>query len=242
MVGSDTEKNRDQARVQLERFRRIVIDARGQVQESERQLRGLLGIRSDDGTRLVPSDEPNLASYTPDFQQAANDAAANRPELLQCHLDLKAQQRNLALQKKLGQPDLVSAAEVSVERSSDQSRDTELKVLEYLVQQYRQVIQTHSDIEPVRAERRALQAYVAKIDTLISNGKYSAEEYLNFLTVQQQLATAIATEYQAIASYNCALSTFEFAKGTIQKKMNLSIEESSKSPSAPKKELDSLKK
>ena len=36
-VGSETPCNQDQSRAQFERFRRMVIDARGQVGESERQ-------------------------------------------------------------------------------------------------------------------------------------------------------------------------------------------------------------
>jgi outer membrane protein TolC len=302
LVGSDPSQNRDQARAQLERFKRMVIDARGQVLESERQLRGLIGLRSDDGTRLVPIDEPNLAPYTPDYQEAANDAMANRPELLQCRQDLKVQQLNLILQKNLRRPDLrfisqysiqglgtrldgspwvndsqtipgnaltqlgynqfqnwtvglrltmplgfrdanafVREAQLSIARSYYQLRDTELKVLEYLTQQYRQVIQTHADIGPARAEREALQIYIAKIDTLIAIGKWNPQDFLNYLTVQQQLATAIATEYQAIANYNNALATFEFAKGTIKQYNNVSVGEGPLPSWAQKKAADHLK-
>jgi outer membrane protein TolC len=302
LVGSDPSQNRDQARAQLERFKRMVIDARGQVLESERQLRGLIGLRSDDGTRLVPIDEPNLAPYTPDFQEAANDAMANRPELLQCRQDLKVQQLNLILQKNLRRPDLrfisqysiqglgtrldgspwvdaaqtipgnaltqlgynqfqnwtvglrltmpigfrdanalVREGQLSVARSYYQLRDTEMKVNEYLIQQYRQVIQTHADIGPARAEREALQIYIAKIDTLIAIGKWNPQDFLNYLTVQQQLATAIATEYQTIANYNNALATFEFAKGTIKQYNNVTVGEGPLPPWAQKKAADHIK-
>ncbi len=301
-VGSDPSQNRDQARAQFERFSRQVIDARDQVQESERQLRGLLGLRSDDGTRLVPIDEPNLAPYSPDFQEAANDAMANRPELLQCRQDLKVQQLNLLLQKNLRRPDLrfvsqysiqslgtrldgspwvdnaqlipgnaltqladnrfhnwtlglrmtmplgfrdanafVREAQLSIARSYYQLRDTELKVLEYLTQQYRQVIKTHADIGPARAEREALQVYIAKIDTLIAIGKWNPQDFLNYLTVQQQLATAIATEYQTIANYNNALATFEFAKGTIKQYNNVTVGEGPLPAWAQKKAADHIK-
>ena len=83
-----------------------MYQARGQVLESERQLRGLLGLRSDDGVRLVPIDEPNLAPYKPDFYEAANEAIAYRPELMLARQDLKIQQLNLLLQKNLRRPDL----------------------------------------------------------------------------------------------------------------------------------------
>lgn len=302
IVGSDPSQNADQARAQFERFRRMVIDARGTVLESERQLRGLLGLRSDDGTRLVPIDEPNLAPYKPDFQEAANDAMANRPEILQCRQDLKFQQLNLLLQKNLRRPDLrfvsqysiqglgtrldgsqfvdaagtipgnalaqmaadqfqnwtlglrltmplgfrdanayVREGQLSVARSYIQLHDTELKVLEYLVQQYRQVVQTHADIAPAREERKALQIYIAKIETLIAIGKWNPQDFLNYLTVQQQLATAIATEYQLIANYNNALATFEFAKGTIKAYNNVTVGEGPLPPWAQKKAADHIK-
>jgi outer membrane protein TolC len=301
-VGTDPSQNQDQAQAQLERFRRTTIDARGQVLESERQLRGLLGLRSDDGTRLVPIDEPNLAPYVPDFQEAANEAIANRPEILQCRQDLKVQQLNLLLQKNLRRPDLrlvsqysvqalgthldgpnyinaplstnvlpgnalgllgadqyqnwtiglrmtmplgfrdanalVHEGQLSLARSYYQLRDTELKVLEYLVQQYRQVVQTHADIAPARAERESLQRYIKKIETLIAIGKWNPQDFLNYLTVQQQLATAIATEFQAIANYNNALATFEFAKGTIKQYNNVSVAEGPLPPWAQKKARD----
>ena len=115
-VGTDPSQNQDQARAQFERFRRTVIDARGTVLESERQLRGPApDLRSDDGTRLVPIDEPNLAPYLPDFHEAANDAMANRPEILQCRQDLKVQQLNLILQKNLRRPDLRFISQYSIQ-------------------------------------------------------------------------------------------------------------------------------
>jgi outer membrane protein TolC len=301
-VGTDPSQNRDQARAQFERFRRMVIDARGSVLEAERQLRGFIGLRSDDGYRLVPIDEPNLAPYVPDFHEAANDAMANRPELLQCRQDLKVQQLNLVLQKNLRRPDLrfvsqysiqglgtrldgsqfvdstdqipgnaltnmaadkfqnwmlglrltmplgfrdanafVREAQLSVARSYYQLRDSELKVLEYVIQQYRNVIQTHADIAPAREERKALQVYIAKIDLLISIGKWNPQDFLNYLTVQQQLATAIATEYQLIANYNNALAQFEFAKGTIQQYNNVTVGEGPLPPWAQKKAKDHIR-
>ena len=132
----------------------------------------------------------------------------------------------------------VREGQLSLARSYYQLRDTELKVLEYVVQQYRQVVQTHADIAPARAERKALQEYIRKIETLISIGKWNPQDFLNSLTVQQQLATAIATEFQAIANYNNALATFEFAKGTIKQYNNVSVNEGPLPAWAQKKAAD----
>ena len=105
-AGTDPPYQLHQARAQLELFRSQVYTARGQVLEAERQLRGLMGLRSDDGQRLVPVDEPNLAPFQPDFHEAANEAVAGRPELLLARQELKIQQLNMLLQKNLRRPDL----------------------------------------------------------------------------------------------------------------------------------------
>jgi hypothetical protein len=94
--------------------------------------------------------------------------------------------------------------------------DAWIKALENLAELYRQVVQTYTDIAPAREERKALQIYIAKIEALILNGKWNPQDELNYLTVQHQLATAIATEIQAIANYNNALVMFEFAIGAIK--------------------------
>ena len=56
----------------------------------ERQLRGLLNLPIEDGTRLVPVDEPVLAAYQPDWHAAENEALALRPELVLAREDFRA--------------------------------------------------------------------------------------------------------------------------------------------------------
>lgn len=228
-TGTELAQNEDMAKGQFERFRRNSLDARGTAIGSERQLRGLLGLPGEDGMSLIPGDEPKLTFIQPDFQEAAKEAMANRPELVKCRQDVQWKQLKLSLAKcnvdGLGQP--ISTAEeladkaAKLKESQGQLRDTEMKVMEFLVRQYRQVIQTHADIAPARAERETLQIYLSRIDTLIARGKWNPQDFQNYLTAQQQLATAIATEHQAIASYNIALAAFEFAKGTIRQQRNV---------------------
>ncbi len=95
-----------QVLAQVQLFRAQVVTARGQVLAAERQLRGLLGMRSDDGTRLVPVDEPTLVPYRPDYYELATEALQNVPELMIARQELKAQQLNLILQRNLRRPDL----------------------------------------------------------------------------------------------------------------------------------------
>jgi outer membrane protein TolC len=301
-AGTDPPQNEWQARAQFEDFRGLVIQARGQVLEAERQLRGLINLRSDDGTRLVPIDQPNEAPYMPDFYAAANEALANRPELLLLRQELKAQQLNLLLQKNLRQADLrsffqydvaglgtrldgdefanpartvpgnaltslgnndfnswtmgfrldvpigfrdanaaVRNAQLTLARSYYQLRDTELKALEYLVNAYRRLVESHALIGPLRARREALQIYLGKVNEVIQIGRWDAAYYQNYLTVQQQFAASIAAEFRAVADYNTALAVFEFAKGTVQQYNNVTIGEGPLPPWVYKKATDHIR-
>ena len=120
---------------------------------------------------------------------------------------------------------LVRQAQLNMTRSYVQLRDVELKTIEYLSFSYRRVIETHSRIAPARGERESLQRYIWRVREVIRGGGWKPEEFLNYLTVQQQLAAAIATEQRAVADYNTALAAFEFAKGTVQQYNKVSIGE-----------------
>ncbi len=302
-LGTTPPQSLDQIEAQFHRFQGQVYQARGQVLESERQLRGLLGLRSDDGVRIVPIDEPNLTPYIPDFYEAANDAVALRPEVMLARQDVKFRQLDLMLQKNLRRPDLrtygtydvaglgtrlggstfdningiqspgnafgslsqnrfntwtlgikldmpigfrdanalVRQANLNLARSYVQLRDSELKSIEYLSLQFRRVIQTHHQIAPARAERESLQRYIYRIREVIRIGSWNEQFFLNFLTVQQQLATAVANESQAIAQYNIALASFEFAKGTIQQYNNVSVGEGPLPPWVQKRAKDHIR-
>ncbi len=76
------------------------------VLEAERQLRGLLGLSVEDGTRLVPVDTPTLAPYQPDWNAALNEAMAKKPELVLARQQLKARQLQLINEKNQLLPDL----------------------------------------------------------------------------------------------------------------------------------------
>jgi outer membrane protein TolC len=104
--GRTTEQNLEQTRVQYEQFRSQRLTALGQVLDSERQLRGLLGMKIEDGYRLVPADIPTLAPYRPDWKTSLDDALARRPELILARDDLKFRQLDLIRQRNSLLPDL----------------------------------------------------------------------------------------------------------------------------------------
>jgi outer membrane protein TolC len=91
---------------QYEQFRAQRIEAINTLLENERQLRLLVGLEAEDGTRLMPSDSPTLSPYRPDWQQAEQDALAKRPELSLARQEIKAAQMRLLLAKNQIMPDL----------------------------------------------------------------------------------------------------------------------------------------
>jgi outer membrane protein TolC len=99
-----------QLRPQLEQqywtFYAQVIEARGQVLEADRAFRGLLGMRSDDGTVFAPADVPTETPVRIDFRAAYEEGLQNRPEVLMARQELKAQQLNLRAQRYARMPDL----------------------------------------------------------------------------------------------------------------------------------------
>lgn len=100
-------------RGQYEEFRGERMAALGAVLERERNLRGILGLPVEDGTRLVPVTPPTLAPYRPDWEVALSDALNQRPELVLARENLRAQQLALLREKNLLKPDLRLFAQYS---------------------------------------------------------------------------------------------------------------------------------
>ncbi len=96
---------KEQAEAQYWLFRQQVITARQQVLESDRVLRGLLGLKSDDGTIFAPADVPMKVLFTPDIQTVYDEALVSRPELMIARQEVKARQLDLLNQKNLRMPD-----------------------------------------------------------------------------------------------------------------------------------------
>jgi outer membrane protein TolC len=251
-----------------------VIQARGQVLEADRALRGLMGLRSDDGTIFVPSDEPLRTPFTINFREAYNEGLKNRPEVIIARQELKARQLDLRAQKLGRMPDLrffssydvnglggrffgpdnnafsslatnqfnswqvgirldmplgfrdanalVRQAQWNLWRTYYTLSDAERKVFEILVQSRRQMDQAYAQIETQSKIRKANEEQskllFEKIDQLTGGAAY-----VQVTQAQQNLARAIAAEFQAVADYNSALARIEFAKGSIQRYNNITV-------------------
>lgn len=93
-------------KAQYHEFRTERVKALGLVLEAERNLRRIIGLKIEDGTRLVPITPPSLAPYTPNWAAAREDALALRPELILARQNLKNAQYNLRIQENFLKPDL----------------------------------------------------------------------------------------------------------------------------------------
>jgi outer membrane protein TolC len=105
-VGQIAQQDLEQTRAQYELFRAQRVTALGKVLENERQLRLLLGMKIEDGYRIVPSDSPTMAHFKPDWPASENEALALRPELILARQELKFRQFDLIAQKNQLRPDL----------------------------------------------------------------------------------------------------------------------------------------
>jgi outer membrane protein TolC len=95
-----------QARGQYESFRANRLNALNDLLDQERAFRGMLGMVPQDGTRLVPSDQPTLAPYLPDWETALAETMALQPSIILCREEVKAAQLNLRAQENNLLPDL----------------------------------------------------------------------------------------------------------------------------------------
>jgi outer membrane protein TolC len=80
--------------------------ARPGVLEAERKLRYVIGLPVEDGTQLIPSDEPTVESLALRWEGAWQDAQLNRPELKQVLKEIEAAELLLVRAKDLMKPDL----------------------------------------------------------------------------------------------------------------------------------------
>jgi len=103
--GINIPSQRDLVAAQYLLFRTQLLNARQQVLDSDRILRGLLGLKSNDGTVFVPADAPLKVLFSPDVDAVFKDALQSRPELMIARQEVKARQFDLLNQKQLRRPD-----------------------------------------------------------------------------------------------------------------------------------------
>lgn len=110
-LGAQTDAETAPVRGQYEEFRGQRTTALGLVLDAERNLRGILGLPVEDGTRIVPMTPPSLAMYAPDWNASVRDALNLRPELVLARDNLRLAQYNLEIAENFLKPDVRFAAQ-----------------------------------------------------------------------------------------------------------------------------------
>jgi outer membrane protein TolC len=276
-----------QTGTQLEDFRSQRITAISNVLEKERALRVLCGMKLEDGERLIPVDTPTVQEFKPDWDSAAKDALALRPELIIAREDVKRRQLELIRERNGLLPDVrleasyalhglgtrldgdgvfppfpqgssqtdnalrdlagmhygdynfgvvasvplgyraqhasIRAANLRLAQSYIVLRDQERKALNNLEVAYRLVT---SDYDLIQRRRAGREWAALQVEARFKEFKAGKTTVDFVLTAQQQWATALSQEYQAIANYNLDLAAFQFVKGTLLQHDNITIMES----------------
>ena len=269
-------QNLEQDRLLYEQLRSQRMTALGQILESERQLRSLLGMKIEDGYRLVPTDTPAMTPYAPDWKVSLDETLAQRPELILARQDLKFRQLDLIRQRNSLLPDLrfvasdtlhsvgsqldegpvpanafhqlfsdpfnnyslgfllnvplgyraansgVRAAQLSLQRSYLSLRSEENKAELFLGQAYRQVVEFERQIEINQAALRSATLQLRAYKDLFQGGRGTSYGADLVLAIQNWSLSA-SNLYTAIVQYNNALTSLEFARGSIRERDSVII-------------------
>jgi outer membrane protein TolC len=282
-----------QAEGQYNLFRSQRLQAIDTLLDNERQLRAIMGLQIEDGTRLVPSDAPTLAEYRPNWETGLAETLQNRPELYMARQDVKVAQYNVQLAKNFLLPDLRSYAlydsnaignrldgsasdnafrnlasntfndwtvglrmvmplgfrfahaqlrqtQLQLARAFFVLQDQELKAERFLGLEYRRMSSAYFQIKAARAQR---EAFATQLRVRYEKYRAGAQDATLDLLLEAQRfwADALATEYNAIVTYNNAICAWEYAKGTILQHDNVSISEGPIPVAAQKRAVEHMR-
>jgi hypothetical protein len=118
----------------------------------------------------------------------------------------------------------VRQAELQLARASLVLQDQELKAERFLGLYYRRMSSSYAQIQAARAQREAFATQLRLRSEYYRAGKPDTPLDL-LLEAQRFWADALATECQAIVTYNNALCGWEYAKGTIQTHAHVTLAE-----------------
>jgi hypothetical protein len=229
--GTITQAALAQAEGQYNLFRSQRLQALDCVMDNERQLRAMLGMKIADTVRLVPSDAPSLVEKKADWKKALDYTLKHRPELHMARMDVpKAcaalrEEEACDIQRACvecapDEPSRLRQAKLQVARATLVEQDQELKAERFLGLYYRRQSSAYFQIKAARAQRESFAKQLQVRDELYHTGGNASDAQtpvtLNLLLESQRFwAEALATEYQAIVTYNNAIAGWAYAQGKI---------------------------
>lgn len=118
-VGNGTKMDELQAREQLYETKAAVETSLSNLYKAEAELRRLTGMSMNDGTVIVPIDEPALAEFQPDWQTSLRQALTYRVELRRQKWNVKSLQLQLQAARTLVRPRLDFVAGYDLQGAGD---------------------------------------------------------------------------------------------------------------------------
>lgn len=118
-VGNGTKMDELQAREQVYETKANVETSLSDLYKAEAELRRLIGLPMNDGTVLVPVDEPALAEFQPDWQASLQQALTYRVELRRQKWNVKSLQLQLQAARSLVRPRLDFIAGYDLQGAGD---------------------------------------------------------------------------------------------------------------------------
>ena len=116
----------------------------------------------------------------------------------------------------------VRRAQLNLARSLEVLKDQEGKAQNFLELYYRRLSLNYKQIQSTRAQREAFGELLKARSSQANAGKITLQDALE---AQRFWADALASEFQAIVTYNNAIAGFEYGKGTILQHNNVHIAE-----------------
>jgi hypothetical protein len=222
-----------QAEGQYDLFRSQRLQALDTVLDNERQLWAMMGVPIKVETLLVPCDAPTLVEKKPDWEKALRHTGTHRPELRLAQRDVQLACWKVAKAKAACEVARSSKAATKREAELQQAgfqeerarqvlEDQGMKAERFLGLYYRRMSSAYFQIKAARAQREAFAKQLQIRYELYRVGANDLAtqqgEPLNLLLESQRFwAEALATEYQAIVTYNNSVAGWEYAKGDIIK-------------------------
>ncbi|MHB1422542.1 MAG: TolC family protein [Gemmataceae bacterium] len=208
-----------QAEGQYNLFRSQRLQAIDTLLDNERQLRAMLGLPIKDRTRLVPIEAPTLVEHKADWKEGWHRAMKKRPELYLARQHVEKARVEVQAKQLTGN---IMQPKLELARAYLALKDQELKAERFLGLYYRRMSSAYSQIKAARAQREAFATQLRIRYELYKAGANEpgtlAPVTLDLLLESQRFwAESLATEYQAIVTYNNSICGWEFAKGDIMK-------------------------
>jgi outer membrane protein TolC len=216
---------------QYQNFRAQRLQALGQgvpgrlgVLEAERRLRYLVGLPAEDGTRLIPSDDPVDTPYLPNWDADLAEARERRPELLQVQQEIRAAELRIRKAKDLLLPDLRFLAKYNANGlghtlgegldvlGQDRFNDWELGLLMQVPIGFRD-----ASAQTARARLQLAQHYAflrdqeAKVILSLQRGYREVVQYAEEFRIRRSRREAAATQLKArTEKYRSGRETIDF--------------------------------